>query len=130
MKGAEKTVEHDWAEFEETYLGTIDIAPEVIEIIGGFAALEVEGVAAMTGGVVGDLTEKLGRKNLRRGVKVEIGPQEVGLSVSVSVQHGVSIPRVANDIQHNVKNAVEAMTALTVKQVDVLVTGVQWAGKA
>ncbi|MEQ8236820.1 MAG: Asp23/Gls24 family envelope stress response protein, partial [Syntrophomonadaceae bacterium] len=52
-------------------LGTIRIADEVISTVAGLAAVEVEGVAAMSGGWGTDLAERLGRKNLGKGIKVE-----------------------------------------------------------
>lgn len=120
-------MEHqDWTPFDQTALGTVEIAPEVIEFIAGTAALDVEGVHALSGGFVGDIQEKLGRKNVRKGIRVRIGDQEVEVALSVIMVYGSSIPRVANELQHNVKQSIETMTSLTVKRVNVYVTGVAW----
>jgi len=51
--------------------GTIKIADEVVAVIAGLAASEVEGVAGMSGGLSSGVAELLGRKNLSKGVKVE-----------------------------------------------------------
>lgn len=117
-------MEQTWSPYDQTVLGKIEIAPEVIEVIAGLAAVEVDGVRAMSGGFVGDLTEKLGRKNLRKGVRVDVEGQTVRVEVSVIVTYGVSIPQLAEALQRNVKQAIETMTSLTVANVSVYVTGV------
>lgn len=107
------------SEFERTDLGNIQIAPEVIEIIAGLATIEVEGVAGMSGGFVGGIVELLGRKNLSKGVKVEVGQREAAVDVSIIVEYGTKIPEVATNIQNNVKRSIEMMTGLQVIEVNV-----------
>lgn len=70
-------------EFSSTDMGNIRIANEVIEIIAGLAATEVVGVAGMSGGVAGGIAELLGRKNLSKGVKVEVGQKQCAVDVSI-----------------------------------------------
>lgn len=105
--------------FETTDLGRIQIAPEVVEIIAGLATIEIEGVAGMSGGLAGGIAELLGRKNLSKGVKVEVGEKQAAVDVSIIVQYGFPIPELAKDIQHNVKQAIESMTGLSVMEVNV-----------
>ncbi|SFK93783.1 Uncharacterized conserved protein YloU, alkaline shock protein (Asp23) family [Paenibacillus sp. 1_12] len=107
------------ADYEKTEMGTIQIAPEVIEIIAGMATIEVPGVAGMSGGFAGGIAELLGRKNLSKGVKVEVGQREAAVDVSIVIEFGTRIPEVAAGVQHNVKNAIESMTGLSVKEVNV-----------
>jgi len=114
------------ADFEKTELGRIEIAPEVIEVITGLAAAEVEGVAHMSGGFVGDIAERLGRKNLAKGVKVEVGKKEAAVDVYLIVQYGYKIPEVARNIQENVQNAIENMTGLKVVEVNVHIVDVEF----
>ena len=95
-------------------MGTIQIAPEVIEIIAGLATMEVEGVAGMSGGLAGGIAELLGRKNLSKGVKVEVGHREAAVDVSIIVEYGRRIPELASEIQRNVKRSIETMTGLIV----------------
>ena len=104
--------------------GAIKIANEVVSIIAGIAATEVEGVAGMSGGVVGGIAEILGRKSLSKGVKVEVGEKETAVDLFVIINYGSSIPDVAWKIQDNVKQAIEGMTGLNVKAVNVHVQGV------
>lgn len=104
----------------------IKISEEVVKIIAGIAASEVDGVAGMSGGLVGGIAEMLGRKNLSRGVKVQVGEREAALDIFVIVQYGVSIPAVAQRIQENVRQAVESMTGLKVVEVNIHVQGVSF----
>lgn len=105
-------------------LGAVRIANEVVGIIAGLAATEVPGVAGMSGGIVGGIAEMLGRKNLSKGVKVEVGERETAVDLFVVVNFGVRIADVATEVQSNVKRAVEEMTGLTVVEVNVHVQGV------
>lgn len=108
-------------------LGAIRIADEVVEVIAGMAASEVDGVAGMSGGFVGDLAHMLGRnKNLSKGVKVEVGEQEAAVDLFVIVEYGVSIPEVALRVQEAVKEAIESMTGLAVVETNVHVQGVNF----
>jgi uncharacterized alkaline shock family protein YloU len=107
------------AEYEKTDIGTIQIAPEVIEVIAGLATIEVDGVAGMSGGFAGGIVELLGRKNLSKGVKVEVGQREAAVDVSIIIEYGNRIPEVASEIQRNVKRSIEMMTGLHVVEVNV-----------
>ncbi|OMF34254.1 alkaline-shock protein [Paenibacillus sp. FSL H8-0548] len=107
------------AEYEKTDIGTIQIAPEVIEVIAGLATIEVNGVAGMSGGFAGGIVELLGRKNLSKGVKVEVGQREAAVDVSIIVEYGNRIPEIATEIQRNVKHSIEMMTGLHVIEVNV-----------
>ena len=113
-------------EYEKTDLGNIQIAPEVIGIIAGLATVEVEGVAGMSGGFAGGFAELLGRKNLSKGVKVEVGQREAAVDVSIIVEYGRRLPEVAGAIQQNVKHAIESMTGLRVVEVNVHIHGVHF----
>ncbi|MEX2462003.1 MAG: Asp23/Gls24 family envelope stress response protein [Paenibacillaceae bacterium] len=107
------------ADYEKTDMGTIQIAPEVIEVIAGLATIEVHGVAGMSGGFAGGIAELLGRKNLSKGVKVEVGQRQAAVDVSIIINYGFKIPEVAHHIQRNVKQAIESMTGLDVVEVNV-----------
>ena len=109
---------------KESGLGTVRIADEVVGIIAGLAATEVEGIAGMSGGLVGGIAEMLGKKNFSKGVKVEVGEKEAAVDLYIIVKYGVRIPDVALTAQENVKQAIEAMTGLSVVEVNVHVQGV------
>jgi uncharacterized alkaline shock family protein YloU len=107
-------------------LGAIRIADEVVSIIAGLAATEIDGVSSMSGGIAGGIAEALGRKNLSKGVKVEVGEEETAVDLYLIVRYGTRIPDVAWSVQENVKKAIESMTGLKVVKVNVHVQGVSF----
>jgi uncharacterized alkaline shock family protein YloU len=109
---------------EHSDVGSIRIADEVVGIIAGMAAMEISGVAGMSGGLVGGFAEMLGKKNLSKGVKVEVGEKEAAVDLFIIVEYGIRIPDVALRVQENVKKAIESMTGLEVVEVNVHVQGV------
>jgi uncharacterized alkaline shock family protein YloU len=106
-------------------IGRVDIAPEVIQLIASHAAIQVKGVASLKGGVVGDLNQLFGRKNLRQGVKVDLDEQ-IQIEVAIVVQYGHQMVQVGNEVQAYVKQQVEEMTSLEIDQVVVQIVGVQF----
>ncbi len=109
-----------------TELGEVKIADEVVSIIAGIAAADIQGVASMSGGIGGGIAEVLGRRNLSKGVKVEVGTEETKLDIFIIVHYGERIPDVAWNIQESVKKAVEDMTGLKVSHVNVHVQGIKF----
>ena len=107
--------------------GTISYANDVIAIIAGLAATEIPGISGMSGGISSGIAELLGRKNLTKGVKVEVGTEETAIDLNVIVDYGVQIHKVAFEVKENVKKAVETMTGLHVVEVNVYVQGVNVA---
>lgn len=104
--------------------GTVKISNEVVAIIAGVAATEIEGVVGMSGSLTGEITEMLGMKNLSKGVKVELGDGETAIDIFIIVEYGVNISEVGKNVQENVKKSVETMTGLNVAQVNVNIQGV------
>ena len=113
-----------------TETNEIKIANDVVAVIAGVAVSEVSGVAEMAGGFAGGITEVLsGKKNLAKGIKVEVGEKDTKIDVNIIVEYGVRIPDVAFEIQNRVKKAVETMTGLNVLEVNVHVQGVSTESK-
>lgn len=106
--------------------GSVKIADEVVSVIAGLAASEVSGVAGMSGGIAGGISEILGRKNLSKGVKVQINEKDAVIDVYLIVNYGVRIPEVAWKVQENVKKAVENMTGLNVSEVNIHIQGINF----
>ncbi|MGG5255110.1 Asp23/Gls24 family envelope stress response protein [Neobacillus sp. SM06] len=106
--------------------GKVEIAPEVIEVIAGIAASEVEGVAGMRGNFATGVVERLGKKNHGKGVKVDISETGIKVEVYCVVKFGVSIPTVAQKIQDNIRQTLLNMTALEPEEVNIHVVGVQF----
>ena len=96
---------------------------EVVAIIAGLAANEVEGIAGMCN-VSGSIMSK--NRNITKGVKVEVGTEEVAVDLYVIVEYGIPIQRAAADAQENVRKAIESMTGLHVVRVDVHVQSVSF----
>ncbi len=105
-------------------VGSVKIADEVVAVIAGVAASDVEGVVGMSGGLVGDLGEILGKKSLSNGVKVQVGEKEAIIDLFIVVEYGARIPDVAYRAQQSVKSAVQVMTGLTVIEVNIHIQGV------
>ncbi len=115
---------------EENGLGKVEIAPEVIEVIAGIAASEVEGVAQMRGNFASGVVERLGKKNHGKGVKVDLSEDGITIDVYCVMMFGVSIPTVAQRIQDNTRQALFNMTALEIKEINIHVVGIQFETKS
>lgn len=108
----------------EENLGEVKIADEVVAIIAGLAAMEVEGVASMAGNATRELISKLGMKSLSKGVKVDVLEGIVTVSLAINMRYGYSIKTVTGKAQEKVKAAIENMTGLEVADVNIRVAGV------
>lgn len=105
-------------------LGEVQIADEVVAIIAGLAATEVEGVAAMAGNITNELISKLGMKNLSKGVKVLVTDRSVDVDLALNIEYGYSIMKVSEKVQDKVKAAIENMTGLEVAMVNIRIASV------
>lgn len=110
--------------YEKDKIGEVQIAGEVVAIIAGLAATEVDGVDSMAGNITNELVGKLGMKNLSKGVKVEVTEEHVSVNMALNLKYGYSIPDVCEKVQEKVKNAIENMTGLTVLDVNIKIAGV------
>ncbi|MCR4963600.1 MAG: Asp23/Gls24 family envelope stress response protein [Firmicutes bacterium] len=109
--------------------GAIKIANDVVATIAGLAASDVPGVAGMSGGITGGIAQMLGRKNLTKGIKVEVGDTETDIDIFCVVEYGYAITKVAGDVQEKVKSAVESMTGLTCRTINIHIQGVAFPVK-
>ena len=110
--------------YENNKIGEVQIADEVVAIIAGLAATEVEGVSAMAGNITNELVGKLGMKNLSKGVHVEVLEGAVSVELALHMQYGYNIPTVSAKVQDKVKSAIENMTGLSVSDVNIRIAGV------
>lgn len=107
-------------------IGEIKVADEVVSIVAGLATMEIDGVAGMSGGIRGGISELLGKKNFSKGVQVEVdSAKNVTIALKVIVTYGYIIPDIALKIQENVKESVRNMTGYNVNNIDVYVQGVR-----
>ena len=105
-------------------LGEVKIADEVVAIIAGLAATEVEGVSSLAGNITNEIVSRLGMKNLSKGILVEVLDDEVKVDVAINIDYGYSIPDVSSKVQEKVKSTIENMTGLTVAVVNVRIASV------
>ena len=110
--------------YEKEMMGEVRIADEVVAIIAGLAATEVDGVDSMAGNITNELVGKLGMKNLSKGVKVDVTEEHVSVDLSLNIKYGYNIPDVSERVHDRVKSAIENMTGLTVLDVNIRIAGV------
>ena len=104
--------------------GKVIFANDVVATIANLAAIEVDGVVALNGGVMEELTGKLGKKNYTKGVKVDVNNEVVSADMTITVRYGCRIQDVCREIQNNVKKSIETMTGLQVAQVNIFVQSI------
>lgn len=104
--------------------GEVRVSEEVVAIIAGLAATEVEGVSSMAGNITNEIVSKLGMKNLSKGIFVEVLEDEIKVDVALNIAYGYAIPEISAKVQEKVKTSVENMTGLTVAVVNVRVASV------
>ena len=109
---------------EDENLGEVKIADEVVAIIAGLAAMEVDGVASMSGNATREPISKLGMKSLSKGVKVDVLEGIVTVSLKLNLKYGYNVMDICQKVQEKVKAAIENMTGLTVADVNIRIAGV------
>ena len=119
-----KELERIYTSEKQKKIGEVRIADEVVAIIAGLAATEVEGVAAMAGNATREIIERMGMKSLSKGVSVEVIDSTVSVKLSLNLEYGHSIPEVCAKVQERVKSAIENMTGLEVLDVNITIAGV------
>ena len=105
-------------------IGTVKIADDVVALIAAFAAMEVEGVSGMAGGMDMDTVSKGGMKKLGKSVKVEVSKDGVEADLSIERVYGYNIPETCSKVQDRVRTAIENMTGLEAKEINIRVAGV------
>lgn len=109
---------------EEENIGSVKIADDVVAMIAGIAATEIEGVAAMAGNITNELMSKVGVKSLKKGVKVDVIEKVVAVDLALIMEYGYNIPATSQKVQDKVKSAIENMTGLEVSDVNIRIAGV------
>ena len=105
-------------------LGDVRVSEEVVAIIAGLAATEIEGVSSMAGNITNEIVSKLGMKNLSKGIRVEVMDEEIKVDVAINIDYGYAIPDISEKVQERVKSAVENMTGLKVAIVNIRIARV------
>lgn len=110
--------------YDANGIGEVQIADDVVAIIAGLAATDVKGVAALAGNVTNEIISKLGKKNLSKGIKVQVVNNTVTVDMSLILDYGYSVLKVSSAVQDKVKSAIENMTGLIVDEVNIRVASV------
>lgn len=105
-------------------VGSVKIADDVVAMIAGIAAKEVDGVYGLTGNATSELMSKVGMKSQNKGVRVDVLEKVVTVDLSIVMEYGYNIPITCGKIQDRVKSAIENMTHLEVADVNVKISGV------
>ena len=105
--------------------GTVKIANDVVAMIAGLAATEVDGVSAMSGNITDELMGKVGMKKQTKGVKVDILEGTVSVDLALTLEYGYNIPATCNKVQQKVKSALETMTGFEVSDVNIRIIGIK-----
>ena len=106
-------------------IGNVQIADEVVAVIAGLAATEVEGVNKMYGNITNEIVSKLGMKKLSKGVKILINQDIVDVDLKLVLDYGVNIAKVSEEVQDRVKSSIETMTGLNVEEINIRIAGIQ-----
>ena len=109
---------------KEEKIGEIRVADDVVSIIAGLAATEVEGVGSMAGNITNEIVAKTGIKNLSKGVRVDVMDGIVTVDLNLNIKYGYAIPEVSGNVQDLVRAAIETMTGLTVGKINVRIASV------
>lgn len=109
---------------EDEKVGAVQIADDVVAMIAGLAATEVDGVSAMAGNITNELMSKVGMKSLTKGVKVDIVEKIVTVDLVVMMEYGYNIPATCRTVQDKVKAAIENMTGLEVSDVNIRIAAI------
>ncbi|MDK2808299.1 MAG: hypothetical protein PWP24_1034 [Clostridiales bacterium] len=125
----ETEIKNSYKVLENSTIGEVQIADEVIAIIAALAATEAEGVYSMSGTATNELVSMLGMKNLSKGVKVLVDSKAVSIDIALNMKYGYSIPKTSLQVQDKVKQAIENMTGLTVDEVNIRIAGVKLEGQ-
>lgn len=105
----------------EQTIGIVKISDEVVSVIAGIAAEEIEGIVEFQHGVSSIFK---GKKTSGKTVKVTLNENSALIEMAVSVEYGRKIPDVVAKVQENIKRTVEAMTGLSVEAVDIYVQNI------
>ncbi len=111
-------------EDENSGIGTVKIADDVVAIIAGLAATEVGGVTSLAGNLTNELMSKVGVKSLTKGVRVEVVDGKVKVDLALTMEYGYNIPETCQKVQSKVKAAIENMTGLSCSDVNIRIAGI------
>ncbi len=108
---------------------SIRISSEVIAVITSIISSDIPGVAGLSGGVVGGIAERLGRKDMTRGIKVQVDEDKVSIDLSIIVEYGAIIVDTTDKLKKEIRSNVEKTTGLKVQTININVLGINVPGE-
>jgi uncharacterized alkaline shock family protein YloU len=123
----EKEIDMNGCTTDVDELGTVKIANDVVAMIAGLAATEVEGVSAMVGNIPNEIMGKVGMKKKTKGVKIDILEGNVSVDLALTLEYGYNITTTSQKVQEKVKSAIETMTGFNVSDVNIRIVGIKMA---
>jgi uncharacterized alkaline shock family protein YloU len=123
----EKEIDRSGCTTDVDELGTVKIANDVVAMIAGLAATEVEGVSAMVGNIPNEIMGKVGMKKKTKGVKIDILEGNVSVDLALTLEYGYNITTTSQKVQEKVKSAIETMTGFNVSDVNIRIVGIKMA---
>ena len=112
-------------EESRTDLGLIRVHRDAIASIAAIAAVDIPGVKRIGTSLKGKIMELIGNRGHLQ-VRVEINKnEEVKIDIPLFIKYGFNVPDIANKVQENVRLALEKMTNLTIKDININVLGIE-----
>lgn len=99
-------------------IGVIKISDDVITVIAGIAAQDINGVYPLFGI---NTNNSLDKKSISKGIKVNVDNNKTIIDINVAVDYGIRIPYVIKELQENVKNQIETFTGVKIQEINVYV---------
>lgn len=109
---------------EDDGIGTVKIADDVVAMIAGIAATEIDGVSAMAGNITNELMSRVGMNKLTKGVRVEVRSGQVKVDLSLILEYGYNVLATCQKVQNKVQSTIESMTGLNVIDVNIRIAGI------
>lgn len=111
--------------YDVSGIGTVKISEDVVGVIAGIAASEIDGVSGLNPTTTGGITQIFtGKRNVTKGVKVNIGETDALINMVMAVEYGYNIPSVVKKVQTIVTETVENITGLKVAEVNIMVNNI------
>lgn len=112
--------------------GCIKIHEGAVATIVKKNALSVEGVARISGSsLIDNLAEIIGSKKIQdRSICIRFGEGSVSVEIAINVIYGFNLQKIASEVQQRIVDAIQQMTGLSVKSVNVTIREVEDAPPA
>lgn len=108
--------------------GTYKLSEDALTTIIADAISQIDGIAE-SAGAIGTIPRFIGKHRRVRNLKIDINDRTIALNLEIGILYGFVIPEVAGAAQKAIKQAVESMTGLTVRAVDITISNIESTAK-